>query len=197
MTKDEANAVLKMDAGTLVNFDLVDSALLGNLRQQVQSHGDYTVTLADVKKAEVDAANKANADALAAKDAEHQAAVAKLATDHAAALAALQEQLDETEAECKASLARVEQLQVYDTAFQAEQKQRQRDALVKAKADALQAAAQHAAELAALDGIAVPVTDPIKFVEAGPPDDKLGKDGDTWTDTVSGNVYEKVNGTWF
>lgn len=122
-----------------------------NLLSQVASHGDYTVT----KQAEVDVAKKDKDDAVAEKDAlaiQVEELTASLAANGDAvsgltvSLATANTTITELQAQLKTVVVRVEQLQVYDGQWQADQKQRRHDELVKTKQDA--EAAKEAADKA-------------------------------------------------
>jgi hypothetical protein len=129
MTKDEATAVLKMTAENLVHFDLVDSALLPNLRAQRDD------SLARIAKAEADLAG-----ALAAKDAETAKQIDEKDAACAAALAAKDAELAEMRACVEAVLTLPEARAVATD--------RRRAELLKIKAEHEAQAAAAAAELA-------------------------------------------------
>jgi len=142
VTKKEADAVLRMTADKLVNFDLVDSALVPNLQTQrddaIKRIGDYDANAAQVKadhdKSLKDAAEKAKAD--------QDDLARRMFNDHAAALAAIQAQLDTVAAQHEIEKKKASDAQALVDAMggtplgQQLNRQAQKDELAKRIADA-------------------------------------------------------------
>lgn len=111
MTMDEAKAVLAMKADALLPFSLVDTHKVENLQVQRDDAIGRIDTMEASRESTLDELNKKHADELAARDAD----LAAMKESHAATV-------DDLTAQLKAATARVAELQVYDDAFQANQK---------------------------------------------------------------------------